>query len=216
MSEFYFNPNGNFLFTQEDYDQSPTDSTKKVLPVRCLCCSKTFYVSKATLKTAIKNHDAHTDKPFETYRYCSVKCRRADNPRLKIVEYDCAYCGKHVKRPKWTIKPTKTGQLFCSPTCSNKWKHEHDFVREKFRADISLNPNGNFLFTQEQYEANLSPSKLHENVLPTKCLHCGKTFYISAYDVNLMYQCKRWYMNKYCTHQCAWKAKRKRDGLVKE
>lgn len=200
MSDFEFNPNGNFLFTQEDYDNTTTDSIRR-LPVKCLHCGKIFYVAKAALKRSITHHN--TSKPYTTYMYCSTECRRAENPRFKIVTYKCAYCGKEVNRPQWTIRPTKTGQLFCSPTCSNKWKHDHDFVREKFIADISKNPNGNFLFTQEDYEANISPKKLHNKVLPCRCINCGETFYVSAYDITEMFQRKgskrKWL---YCSWNC--------------
>lgn len=198
MSDFYFNPNGNFLFTQEEYDNAPTDSVRR-LPVKCLHCGETFYIAKATLKQSIKNYN--TNKKFLSFMYCSTDCRRAENPRLQLVTYNCAQCGKEVNRPKWTIHPTKTGQLFCSPTCSNKWKHDHDFVREKFIADISQNPNGNFLFSQEEYEENISPQKLHNKVLSCRCINCGNSFYISAYDVNDLYQRK----NKTCRWLfCSW------------
>lgn len=118
----------------------------------------------------------------------------------------CAHCGKHFKRRKdiaGTV--TKSGEVFCSKACHASWRKANNVAKgDKYVADISKNPNGNFLFTQEEYEATLYPQSRYKKLLPIRCLTCGGTFLASAKQVNNLYTStgKDKLTLKYCSRAC--------------
>ena len=201
-----FNPFGNFQFTLEDLDKI-TDEQKneKILPVKCQCCGEIFYISKATYEDLRDNFNRNR----VSLRTCSPKCANTE------FTYTCSNCGKVCKR-KWKLfRKTDTDELFCSPKCGREYFKKNDLSRKGFVAPVEKNPNGNYLFTKEEYLNCLRPSKVNEKTLKMRCLVCGEPFFVSANMINEQYQCVgRENRYIYCSLQCAGVAKRK-DVKVK-
>ena len=175
-----FNPFGNFQFTLEDLDKI-TDEQKneKILPVKCQCCGEIFYISKATYEDLRDNFNRNR----VSLRTCSPKCANTE------FTYTCSNCGKVCKR-KWKLfRKTDTDELFCSPKCGREYFKKNDLSRKGFVAPVEKNPNGNYLFTKEEYLNCLRPSKVNEKTLKMKCLVCGEPFFVSANMINEQYQC---------------------------
>ena len=66
-------------------------------------------------------------KPYNVKKYkihyCSIKCRTEGN--TKSIEVDCACCGKKMIRKQHEYNSSKTGNLFCSKSCSAKISNEN-------------------------------------------------------------------------------------------
>ena len=102
------------LYTQEEFDSAK--STDK-LPCQCLECNKTFYKEKRVIKRAFTNYDRNTGD------FCSKSCKRKSDGGNQIVK--CANCGKeHIARIS-EMKKSKSGNYFCSQSCSGTYNNTH-------------------------------------------------------------------------------------------
>ena len=204
-----FNPHGNFLFSYDEYKNNPR--SKRSLRVRCLHCGKEFLIAPNELERKFKEwrkrcEERGEELPFSAFRFCSKECARDASPKHQTVELVCAQCGKHFTRRKDVANlTTKSGEVFCSKACHAAWRKANNVSKgDKFVADISQNPNGNFLFTQEEYEATLFPQSRYKKLLPIRCLTCGHTFMASAKQVNNLFTSsgKDKLTLKYCSRAC--------------
>lgn len=204
-----FNPHGNFLFSYDEYKNNPR--SKQSLRVRCLHCGKEFLIAPNELERKFKEwrkrcEERGEELPFSAFRFCSKECARDASPKHQTVELVCAHCGKHFTRRKDVANlATKSGEVFCSKACHAAWRKANNVSKgDKFVADISQNPNGNFLFTQEEYEATLFPQSRYKKLLPIRCLTCGQTFMASAKQVNNLFTStgKDKLTLKYCSRAC--------------
>lgn len=94
------NPNGNLLFSVEQLN-TVSGCNKKCLPVRCLCCNKTFYISRKE----------YTNGLFKSKfpQYCSRECvSKAANT---CVTKPCLVCGKPVTKKANEAK--RSPNFFC-------------------------------------------------------------------------------------------------------
>lgn len=204
-----FNPHGNFLFSYDEYKNNPR--SKQSLRVRCLHCGKEFLIAPNELERKFKEwrkrcEERGEELPFSAFRFCSKECARDASPKHQTVELVCAHCGKRFTRRKDVANlATKSGEVFCSKACHAAWRKANNVSKgDKFVADISQNPNGNFLFTQEEYEATLFPQSRYKKLLPIRCLTCGQTFMASAKQVNNLFTStgKDKLTLKYCSRAC--------------
>ena len=204
-----FNPHGNFLFSYDEYKNNPR--SKQSLRVRCLHCGKEFLIAPNELERKFKEwrkrcEERGEELPFSAFRFCSKDCARDASPKHQTVELVCTHCGKHFTRRKDVANlATKSGEVFCSKACHAAWRKANNVSKgDKFVADISQNPNGNFLFTQEEYEATLFPQSRYKKLLPIRCLTCGQTFMASAKQVNNLFTStgKDKLTLKYCSRAC--------------
>lgn len=204
-----FNPHGNFLFSYDEYKNNPR--SKQSLRVRCLHCGKEFLIAPNELERKFKEwrkrcEERGEELPFSAFRFCSKECARDASPKHQTVELVCAQCGKHFTRRKDVANlATKSGEVFCSKACHAAWRKANNVSKgDKFVADISQNPNGNFLFTQEEYEATLFPQSRYKKLLPIRCLTCGQTFMASTKQVNNLFTSsgKDKLTLKYCSRAC--------------
>lgn len=204
-----FNPHGNFLFSYDEYKNNPR--SKQSLRVRCLHCGKEFLIAPNELERKFKEwrkrcEERGEELPFSAFRFCSKECARDASPKHQTVELVCAQCGKHFTRRKDVVNlATKSGEVFCSKACHAAWRKANNVSKgNKFVADISQNPNGNFLFTQEEYEATLFPQSRYKKLLPIRCLTCGQTLMASAKQVNNLFTSsgKDKLTLKYCSRAC--------------
>lgn len=208
-----FNPNGNFLFSYEDYINNPR--SKPSLKVRCLHCGQEYFIAPNEFERKYKEWRNRCEKsgkelPFNAFRFCSAQCLHDQSPKHKTVKLKCAYCGKEFERRMDVANlGSKSGEVFCSKRCHASWRKANNVAKgDKFVADISQNPNGNFLFTQEEYEATLFPQSRYKKLLPICCLTCGKPFLASAKQVNNLFTSsdKDKLTLKYCSRDCRDKA----------
>lgn len=197
-----FNPFGNFLFQDEDVERiTDENADAKILPVKCQCCGKEFMISKNTYIDLRDNFNRNRT----SLRTCSAKCAKT------TFQYKCANCGKVCERTWKTYKVNETDELFCSPACSRQFYKSHDMKRKScYVAPVEENPNGNFLFTKEEFVESLRPSKIKERVLPCRCVVCNKTFYVSPKLITDQFKQNRLSNNRYCSIQCAGVDKRNR------
>ena len=201
-----FNPFGNFQFTDDDLNKITDEHKKeKILPVKCQCCGEIFYISKETYEDLCDNFNRNR----VSLRTCSPKCANTE------FTYTCSNCGKVCKR-KWKLfRKTDTDELFCSPKCGREFFKKNDLSRKVFVAPVEENPNGNYLFTKEEYIGSLRPSKVDEKNLKIRCIACGEPFFVSANMINEQFQCiGREKRNMYCSLQCAGVAKRTAKTLT--
>lgn len=204
-----FNPHGNFLFTYEEYTTNLR--SKQCLRVRCLHCGREYLIAPNELERKYKDwrrrcEERGAEQPFTAFRFCSQQCAHDASPKHQTVEMVCAHCGKHFTRRKDVAgMSTKSGEVFCSKACHAAWRKANNVAKgDKFVADVTTNPNGNFLFTQEEYEATLFPQSRYKKLLPIRCLTCGQTFMASAKQVNNLFTStgKDRLTLKYCSTAC--------------
>ena len=204
-----FNPHGNFFFSYDEYKNNPR--SKQSLRVRCLNCGREYLIAPNELERKYKEwrkrcEERGEEQPFSAFRFCSKECARDASPKHQTVELVCSHCGKRFTRRKDVAGiNTKSGEVFCSKACHAAWRKANNVAKgDKFVADISQNPNGNFLFTQEEYEATLFPQSRYKKLLPIRCLTCGETFMASAKQVNNLFTStgKDKLTLKYCSTAC--------------
>jgi len=111
MSE-NFNPNGNFLFTEEEFNKA---YSRKSLPVRCLNCGKTFYLDKNIIQRVIKG--------TRQSKFCSKKCQGEYISQTHNQIVQCKQCGKECKKQNSAVK--NSSNHFCSKSCSVKYHNTH-------------------------------------------------------------------------------------------
>jgi hypothetical protein len=99
------------LYTQSEFNLAKTEDK---LPCKCYKCEKIFYKSKRTIKLALKNLDRHNGK------YCSKSCGNKTK-----VNVNCKNCNKTFKKEPSKIKKSKSGNNFCSKSCSAFYNNKH-------------------------------------------------------------------------------------------
>lgn len=82
-------------------------SKRKLVLINCDCCGKEFYKRQQHI-----NGNARIGYK----NYCSTECVKIS--RDTRIEMPCGVCGKLVKRKKSEISASKSGQVFCSTSCS--------------------------------------------------------------------------------------------------
>ena len=102
-----FNPNGNFQFTEDEFNNA---KSRDKLPIQCLSCGKTFYVVKSYIQAQLKRRPT-------VNRYCSLTCYGAPH-KLPPYELKCTNCGTPISIEQRLFKKSKTGNFFCSKSCS--------------------------------------------------------------------------------------------------
>lgn len=93
---------------------------KDQLPLECEECSETFYVQARLIKSTIK-------RKLNNCRFCSLKCanRSVNDSKNKNLQIECKQCGKLLNRAKSIINQSKSGNQFCSQSCSAKYNNTH-------------------------------------------------------------------------------------------
>jgi len=102
------------LYTEQQFIQA---RGKEELPLKCYCCSKTFYLSKKRIK------DCLNPKENRQGKYCSPKCQSDSTIKYSIL--NCLVCKKEFKKTQSEIKKTVSGNHFCSKSCSATYNNTH-------------------------------------------------------------------------------------------
>jgi len=102
------------LYSQSEFDQS---LSRDPLSLKCKFCHCTFYQPKHEIQKVI----AGTKQ--KTFDFCSMRCfwSHQDTRRTVI----CATCQSPVVKSQKEILGSKSGNLFCSRSCSAKWTNTH-------------------------------------------------------------------------------------------
>lgn len=112
------NPNRNFLFDDKQLKESmgPSKSNEKLLPVRCIQCGKTFYVSYSYVKNFYNGQGCGKDNLFQM-RFCSRKCFNNWQQFKQSNPSRCAICGEIIK----DCDIEYGGRHFCSQYCRDRY-----------------------------------------------------------------------------------------------
>jgi hypothetical protein len=96
------------LFTEEEYNNSK--SSDKLL-CECLLCQKSFGVTKSLITYELKhNRNRHI--------YCSDECYYLSRKTSSLNNTPCSNCGVSFERKPSEIDKSKSGNIFCSQSCS--------------------------------------------------------------------------------------------------
>jgi len=102
------------LFTDEEFNQAKRND---LLPLQCKQCGKIFYKTKLVIYN-FKNPN-HTSSG----NFCSRKCMGLSQiNKQKVI---CTNCGKGFEKLPTEIKKSKTGNYFCSRSCSVSYNNKH-------------------------------------------------------------------------------------------
>jgi ribosomal protein L37AE/L43A len=113
------------LFTEQEFELAK-QNTK--LPLECKTCKNTFYRDKRTIRQVSMKENRKNACTF-----CSYKCRSKNFSEI----VSCANCGQKFEKLSKEIKKSKSGNHFCSKSCSTVYnnKHKkHGTRRSKFEA----------------------------------------------------------------------------------
>ena len=88
----------------------------ELLPLQCEGCGKTFRIVKRRIQAAM------AERSSDKCKYCTQSC--AASSRSKKIELLCGYCQVSFTINKGSVKPTKTGEHFCSKRCLGKFIHK--------------------------------------------------------------------------------------------
>ena len=113
--------------------------------ILCEFCENEFYSKPSWIKNS-------------KGKYCSIKCSSENRKLGKIIR--CHICRKRTYKQKKAINGSKSGNLFCSKSCSLEWKNK-TFIGHRHNNWIN---GGN----SKSYRNIISRSKISK-----KCSLCG-------------------------------------------
>lgn len=103
------------LITDNEFD---CKKSRDDIPLKCIRCETIFHVKKHHIQIKIKNN---SKKKFE---YCSIKCSPMNQKRNQVIT-NCKHCNLDITRPRSQIKKSKSGNIFCSKSCSVTYNNIH-------------------------------------------------------------------------------------------
>jgi hypothetical protein len=102
------------LYTEEQFNNSKSSDK---LPCECKACQKTFY------KTRHQIQDALNPNLKATIDFCNKICYGSYQKINKDIF--CKQCNKKIHKKPSQIKKSKSGNVFCSYSCSTTYKNTH-------------------------------------------------------------------------------------------
>ena len=102
------------LYTETEFK---TAKSRNLLPLECLHCRKTFHKTKADIQRGF--NPLH----FAVVSFCSHKCQREhETPPILVI---CSHCKTQFKKTASQSKRSKSGNHFCSRSCSGTYNNLH-------------------------------------------------------------------------------------------
>ena len=86
--------------------KSPYINRRTKVNIECNICGYIWEIAPASVM-------------YDKKEYDFVGC-----PKCKYIEMTCAFCGKKFERLKTQVEKSKSGLVFCSKECGNKYKNE--------------------------------------------------------------------------------------------
>ena len=103
----------NLKFNKEQYDRSnPMD----LVECECFECNSKFLKQKRHISYSL------TKSKWNECRYCSLECYYKSKSKDKWTIIECGECGKKINRRK---KQVKSGNSFCSKSCSVSFNNKN-------------------------------------------------------------------------------------------
>jgi hypothetical protein len=103
------------LYTNSQYLNSK--STDR-LPCQCYKCEKTFYEKKKNITFELNHHRGRV-------KFCSQYCNNLFNNTKISPVVKCSNCEKEFEKSPAQIKQSKSGNHFCSRSCSATYNNKH-------------------------------------------------------------------------------------------
>lgn len=108
-------------FTNDEYLLAKSSD---YLLFECEYCCSEFKKQKRFLKSYIKQKLNNPKARIGSIRYCSKKCEY-EKRKSYIIEKECNFCGVLIFTKNHLIKKSKSGNMFCSSSCSAKYNNTH-------------------------------------------------------------------------------------------
>jgi len=102
------------LYTENELMSS---KNKDKLPLRCEQCDNKFYLTKEDISRCLNPNASSTGS------CCSLRC--SHKAKIKITAVPCKNCNIEIMKLPNEIKRSKTGNTFCSRSCSAKYNNKH-------------------------------------------------------------------------------------------
>lgn len=149
------NPNNNFLFTVEQLNQARI--IDKCLPVKCLQCGKTFYISRKNYLAFVREHSQHNIQ--HSFKFCTKEChvKYVHNNNTQVTK-PCLFCGKMVTKP--LNQAEKYPNFFC---CHSHAASYNNIARGPKYPD------------REKYQQLLKEKSKSSRLAERRCKFCGQT-----------------------------------------
>lgn len=110
------NPNGNFLFTVEQLNNTKTND--KCLPCKCVHCGEIFHISKQNYINTIGNN------PRAYCKFCSKECfANYKRDHSITITKPCLLCGKLVTKPH--CEANNHPNFFCCRSHAATYNNSH-------------------------------------------------------------------------------------------
>ena len=104
------------LYNKKEFNSA---KTKDSLPCECYTCGQVFFKNK---KTILASFNINNNKKLSV-KYCSIKCSNLTKKTKQIV--NCKNCDTIFEKTPTEIKKSKSGNHFCSQTCSATYNNKH-------------------------------------------------------------------------------------------
>lgn len=114
-------------FTDNDYLIAKSSD---YLLFECECCGCEFKKQKKFLKSFLKRKSDDPRARIGSIRFCSKRCEY-EKRKASFVEKDCAFCGSVIFTKNHLLRKSKSGNMFCSKSCSAKYNNTHKTTGNK-------------------------------------------------------------------------------------
>ena len=108
------------LYTEQEF---ATAKSAQKLPCECVQCGLTFLKPKNEIQDFLCGGRRASGCLRRTIEFCSRQC--ADLHRTTHLNTKCKQCDKDVVRTTRVCEKNKSGNFFCSHSCSAKWNNVH-------------------------------------------------------------------------------------------
>jgi hypothetical protein len=106
------------LFSNETFFAAKSED---LLPLRCNNCDNTFYAKKKNINQLRKSPSKK-----RKLSYCGLQCKSL--AASKIIYSKCSNCGLELKIELKEFKKSKSGNHFCSRSCSTIYNNTHKTI----------------------------------------------------------------------------------------
>lgn len=128
------------IFTDEEYNNA---KSRDKLPCECYVCGNIFYKVKYDIKKVIDN------KPGHKAMFCSDKCT------ITKKKVNCTNCNIEFLKIDSQIKDSKSGNHFCSKSCSATYNNKHKkYGTRRSKLEIWLEEQLTFLYPNLEIHYN--------------------------------------------------------------
>jgi hypothetical protein len=115
------------------------DIKKEELKFECKNCTEIFLADRRSVKRAIGLLKGNSRTRLD---YCTNKCQRIFETKFSKLETNCSNCNIKIIKNKSAFKKSKTGNLFCSKSCSAKYLNNNKkFGTNRSKIEIWIEEN---------------------------------------------------------------------------